>query len=63
VSDHPLPQISGELKILIPGTLEGRGLAALRLQEKPDNDEDGCLWRMRSDDEGVLVAVKQALSG
>jgi len=53
----------GELKILILGGLEGRGLAVLRLQEKPDSDEDGCLWRMRSDDEGVLAAVKQALSG
>jgi hypothetical protein len=53
----------GDLKVLILGGLDGRGRAALRLHECPDNDEDGCLWRMRSQDEAVLGAVKQTLAG
>jgi len=56
------PPFQGELKILILGGVDGRGRAALRLHENPDNDEDGCLWRMRSEDEGVLAAVKQILA-
>jgi hypothetical protein len=48
---------------LILGGLEGHGRAAVRLQENPDNDEDGCLWRMRSEDDGVLRTVKQDLAG
>ncbi|KAI0255354.1 armadillo-type protein [Lactifluus subvellereus] len=55
------PPFQGELKILILGGVDGRGQAALRLHENTDNDEDGCLWRMRSEDEGVLAAVKQIL--
>ncbi|KAI9508829.1 ARM repeat-containing protein [Russula earlei] len=57
------PPFQGELKILVLGGPDGRGRAVLRLHEERDNDEDGCLWRMRSDDEGLLVAVKQVLSG
>jgi AP-4 complex subunit epsilon-1 len=53
----------GDLKVLILGSSDGRGQAALRLHESADNDEDGCLWRMRSEDEAVLGAVKQALAG
>ena len=52
---------AGELKILILGSVDGRGRAALRLHENSDNGEDGCLWRMRSEDEGVLTTVKQIL--
>ena len=55
--------IVGDLKVLVLGDLNGRGRAALRLHESPDNDEDGCLWRMRSEDEAVLRAVKQVLAG
>ena len=55
--------IVGDLKVLILGELDGRGRAVLRLHESPDNDEDGCLWRMRSEDEAVLGAVKQVLAG
>jgi AP-4 complex subunit epsilon-1 len=54
---------TGELKILILGGLDGHGRAAVRLHENADNDEDGCLWRMRSEDDGVLGAVKQVLAG
>lgn len=57
------PQTTGELKVLILRGLDGRGQAAVRLHENADNDEDGCLWRMRSEDDGVLRAVKQALAG
>ncbi|KAH9977107.1 armadillo-type protein [Lactifluus volemus] len=56
------PPFQGELKILILGSADGRGRAALRLHENSDNGEDGCLWRMRSDDEGVLAIVKQILA-
>ena len=55
--------IVGDLKVLILGDLDSRGRAALRLHESPDNDEDGCLWRMRSENEAVLGAVKQVLAG
>ena len=55
--------IVGDLKVLILGDLDGRGRAGLRLHESPDNDEDGCLWRMRSEEEAVLGAVKQVLGG
>jgi len=48
---------------LILGDGDDHGRAALRLRENPENDEDGCLWRMRSEDEGVLGAVKQVLAG
>jgi hypothetical protein len=61
LSDHR-PHATGELKILILGSADGRGRAALRLHENSDNGEDGCLWRMRSDDEGVLAIVKQILA-
>lgn len=54
--------VTGDLKVLILGGLDGRGQAALRLHESQDNDEDGCLWRMRSEDEAVLGAVKQVLA-
>jgi AP-4 complex subunit epsilon-1 len=53
------PRTTGELKILILGGGDGHGRAALRLREDPEHDEDGCLWRMRSEDDGVLRAVKQ----
>ena len=53
------PRAIGELKILILGGGNGHGRAALRLCEDPEQDEDGCLWRMRSEDDGVLRAVKQ----
>jgi len=53
------PPFQGELKILILGGGDGHGRAALRLREDPEHDEDGCLWRMRSEDDGVLRAVKQ----
>ncbi|KAH9171445.1 ARM repeat-containing protein [Lactarius sanguifluus] len=57
------PPFEGELKILILGDTDGgRGRAALRLHDSSDDDEDGYLWRMRSEDEGVLVAVKQILT-
>ncbi|KAI0285247.1 armadillo-type protein [Russula brevipes] len=55
------PPFQGELKILILGGLEGSGRTALRLRENQDTDEDGCLWRMRSEDERVLGAVKETL--
>jgi len=57
------PPFEGDLKVLVLGDLDGHGRAALRLHESPDNDEDGCLWRMRSEDEAVLGAVKQVLAG
>ena len=57
------PRTTGELKVLILGDGDDHGRAALRLRENPENDEDGCLWRMRSEDEGVLGAVKQVLAG
>lgn len=58
-----LPQTTGELKILILGGQDGQGRAAVRLHENPDNDdEDGCLWRLRSEDDGVMMAVKQVLT-
>jgi AP-4 complex subunit epsilon-1 len=57
------PRTTGELKILILEGGDGHGQAALRLRENPENDEDGCLWRMRSEDDGVLRAVKQVLAG
>jgi hypothetical protein len=57
-----LLQTTGELKILILGVQDGQGRAAVRLHENPDNDEDGCLWRMRSEDDGVMMAVKQVLA-
>ena len=54
---------TGELKILILGDANGgQGRAALRLHDSSDNDEDGYLWRMRSEDEAVLMAVKQVLA-
>ena len=54
---------TGELKILILGDADGgQGRAALRLHDSSDNDEDGYLWRMRSEDEAVLMAVKQVLA-
>ncbi|KAI0003205.1 armadillo-type protein [Russula compacta] len=58
------PPFQGELKIVVHGGPDGGNRAALRLREDPDNDEDedGCLWRMRSEDEGVLRAVKQVLA-
>jgi len=56
------PPFEGDLKVLILGGLDGRGQAALRLHESQDNDEDGCLWRMRSEDEAALGAVKQVLA-
>jgi len=56
------PPFEGDLKVLILGDLDRRGRAVLRLHESPDNDEDGCLWRMRSEDEAVLGAVKQVLA-
>ncbi|KAI9457813.1 ARM repeat-containing protein [Lactarius psammicola] len=57
------PPFEGELKILILGDADGgQGRAALRLHDSSDNDEDGYLWRMRSEDEGVLMAVKQILA-
>ncbi|KAI0303354.1 armadillo-type protein [Multifurca ochricompacta] len=52
----------GELKILILGGVGERDRAALRLHENSVDDEDGCLWRMRSEDEGILTAVKQILA-
>lgn len=57
------PRTTGELKILILGGGDGQGRAALRLRENPEHEEDGCLWRMRSEDDGVLRAVKQILGG
>ncbi|KAI0040369.1 ARM repeat-containing protein [Auriscalpium vulgare] len=53
----------GELKVLLSGrTAElGRGRAALRLREGSD-DEDGCLWRLRCDDDEILNRVKRALA-
>lgn len=48
---------------MILGGGDGHGRAALRLRENPENDEDGCLWRMQSEDDGVLKAVKQILAG
>jgi AP-4 complex subunit epsilon-1 len=57
------PPFQGELKVLILGGLDGHGRAAVRLHENPDSDEDGCLWRMRTEDDGVLRAVKQVLAG
>ncbi|KAH9057664.1 ARM repeat-containing protein [Lactarius vividus] len=57
------PPFEGELKILILGDTDGgRGRAVLRLHDSSDDDEDGYLWRMRSEDEGVLMAVKQILT-
>ena len=53
----------GDVKVLILGGLHGQGQAALRLHESPDNDEGGYLWRMRSEDEAMLGAVKQVLAG
>lgn len=49
---------------MVHGGPDGRNRAALRLHENPDNDEDedGCLWRMRSEDEGVMRAVKRVLA-
>ena len=57
------PRSTGELKILILGGGDGHGRAAMRLREHPDHDEDGCLWRMQSEDDGVLRVVKQILAG
>jgi len=54
---------AGDLKVLILGGPDGNGQAALRVHESPESDEDGCLWRMRSEDEVVLRAVKQVLAG
>ena len=55
--------ITGDLKILILGDANGgQGRAALRLRDSSDNDEDGYLWRMQSEDEAVLMAVKQVLA-
>jgi AP-4 complex subunit epsilon-1 len=48
---------------LILGGGDGHGRAALRLRENPEHEEDGCLWRMRSDDDDVLRGVKQVLGG
>jgi hypothetical protein len=48
---------------LILGGGDGYGRAALRLRENPEQDEDGCLWRMQSEDDGVLRGVKQILAG
>lgn len=48
---------------MILGGGDGHGRAALRLRESLENEEDGCLWRMRSEDDGVLRAVKQILAG
>lgn len=57
------PQLPGDLKILILGDANGgQGRAALRLRDSSDNDEDGYLWRMQSEDEAVLMAVKQVLA-
>jgi len=57
------PPFEGELKILILGDADGgQGRAALRLHDSSDDDEDGYLWRMRSEDEAVLMAVKQVLA-
>ena len=57
------PGITGDLKILILGDAnEGQCRAALRLRDSSDNDEDGYLWRMQSEDEDVLMAVKTVLA-
>lgn len=57
------PPFEGDLKILILGDANGgQGRAALRLRDSSDNDEDGYLWRMQSEDEAVLMAVKQVLA-
>ncbi|THH15512.1 hypothetical protein EW146_g4974 [Bondarzewia mesenterica] len=57
------PPFEGELKVLLSYPLEdtkfGRGSAALRLRE---SDEDGCLWRLRCDDEKLFTDVKRTLS-
>jgi hypothetical protein len=54
---------AGELKILILGDADGgQGRAALRLHDSSDDDEDGYLWRMRSESEALLMAVKQVLA-
>ncbi|KAI0062104.1 ARM repeat-containing protein [Artomyces pyxidatus] len=59
LSSDQLP-FQGELKVLLSsGSAKkvGRGYAAIRLRES--TDEDGCLWRLRSDDEEMLTGVRR----
>ena len=54
--------MQGELKILLTAPLADAnvapGSAMLRLRESPD---DGCLWRLRSDNEMLLTRVRLTL--
>jgi hypothetical protein len=50
---------TGDLKLLmVDGTAASRRTAALRLR---DSEEDGCLWRLRSSDDGLRTRIKRVL--
>lgn len=53
------PPFEGELKIILRrDALSSSGTAAMRLK---DSDEDGCLWRLRCDDERFVAHLNSVL--